>query len=108
MQHLVIDLDFLVDTQAVRNIHDKDAIEESLIRLVVLELVPLALVTVRHDDASVRKGGDCLSAVVVPLLRCHQQWVQGLDVCLEHLSKVHQALVGAVQATGITIGVRVI
>ncbi len=58
-----------------------------------------------HDDAGEGDRADVLGADVVALLRGGEQGVQHLDRRLEHLDEFEHALVGAVEAAGIAVGV---
>ena len=53
-------------------------------------------------------GADILRADVVALLRRGQQGMQHLDRRLEHLDEFEDALVGAVEAAGIAVGVGIV
>ncbi len=94
-QQLLVDLHLFADAQAVRHLHDVDAVEEGLVVLVVAEGLPLALVAVREHDAVEGDGAEAFGALVVAFLRGGQQRVQHLDRRLEHFHELEQALVGA-------------
>jgi hypothetical protein len=51
LQQLLVDLALLGGAQAVRHLDDRDAVDERLVVLVVLEALPFGLVRVREDDA---------------------------------------------------------
>ena len=55
-----------------------------------------------------RDGADILGADVVAFLRRGQQRVQHLDRRLEHLDELEQSLVGAIEAAGIAVGIRIV
>ena len=62
----------------------------------------------RENDAGERNGADILGADVVALLRRGQQRVQHLDRRLEHFDELEHALVGAVEAAGVAVGVGIV
>ena len=105
---LLVDLLLFPDTQAVRNLDHIDAVDEGFVGLVVLEGPPFGLVRVRQDDAVERDRADILGPDIVAFLRRRQKRVQHLDRRLEHLDEFEHALVGAVQAARIGVGVWVI
>ena len=107
-EQLLVDLDLFADPQAVGHLDDVDAVEEGLVVLVVLERLPLGLVRVREHDAVERDRAEALGALVVAFLGGGEQRVQHLDRRLEHLDEFEQALVGAAQAAGVAVGVRVV
>ena len=76
--------------------------------LLALEALPFGLVRVREDDAGERDGADILGADVVAFLGRRQQRMQHLDRRLEHLDEFENALVGAVEAAGIAVGVGIV
>ena len=61
-----------------------------------------------EDDAGERNRTDIFGTDVVAFLRRGQQRVQHLDRCLEHLDEFENALIGAVEAAGIAVGVGVV
>ena len=105
---LLVDLLLFGHPQAVRHLDDVDAVDEGFVVAVVLEALPLRLVRVGHDDALERDGADILGADVVAFLRRGQQRVQHLDRRLEHLDEFEDALVGAVQAAGVAVGIGIV
>ncbi len=108
LEQLLVDVDLFGDPQAVGHLDDVDPVEEGLVVAIVAERLPLALVGVGQHDAIEGNRAHALGGVVVAFLSGSQQRVQHLDRCLEHLDELHQALVGSTQATGETVGVRII
>ncbi len=53
-QQLVVDLDLVADTQAVRHLHDVDTVDEGFVVLVVAETVPFRFVGVRQQNTGER------------------------------------------------------
>ena len=76
--------------------------------LLDLKLCHSDFVRVREDDAGERDRADILGADIVAFLRRRQQRMQHLDRRLEHLDEFEDALVGAVEAAGIAVGVRIV
>ena len=76
--------------------------------LVGLEALPFGFVRMRENDAGKGNRSDIFGADIIALLRRRQQRMQHLDRRLEHLDEFEDALVGAVQAAGIAVGVRII
>ena len=62
----------------------------------------------RENDAGEGNRADILGADVVAFLGRRQQRVQHLDRRLEHLDEFENALVGAVEAAGIAVGVGIV
>ena len=108
LDQLLVDLLFLGHTQDVRNLDDADAVDEGFVVLVGLEALPFGLVRVRQHDAGEGDRTDILGADVVAFLRRGQQRMQHLDRRLEHLDEFEHALVGAVEAAGIAVGVGIV
>ena len=107
-QQLAVDLRLLGGAEAVRHLDHADAVEERLVVLVGLELLPLGLVGVGDDDALIGHGADVLGADVRAFLRRGQQRVQHLDRRLEHLDELEDALGRAVQPARVAVGVGVV
>src|SRR5271166_670389 len=105
---LLVDLLLLLHAQAVRHLDYIDAVDEGFVVSIVLEALPLRLVGVGHDHARERDRADVLGADVVAFLGRGQQRVQHLDRRLEHLDELEDALVCAVEAARIAVGVRVV
>ncbi len=105
---LLVDLLLFRDPQAIRNLDDADTVDEGLVVLVGLEALPLGLVRMRQHDAGEGDRADVLGADVVAFLRRRQKRMQHLDRRLEHLDEFEDALVGAVQAAGIAVGVGIV
>src|SRR5262245_11417925 len=110
---LLVDLHLLGEAQVVGDLHDDDAIEDGLVRVVGLELLPLGLVRV-GDDA----GVDVDHAVTAGrgndlLLRRGDHGVEVLGLVLEDLDELDDAAVADVQRAvqvedaGITLAVEV-
>ena len=99
-QQLVVNLALFGNPQAVRHLDHRDAVEEGLVVLVVLELLPFRLVRVGEDDALEGEGAEGLGAQVVAFLGCGQQGMQHLDGRLEHLDEFEQSLGRAVEPAG--------
>ena len=62
----------------------------------------------RENDPGKGDRADILGADVVHFLGRGQQRVQHLDRRLEHLDEFENALVGAVQAAGVAVGIRIV
>ena len=62
----------------------------------------------RENYAGEGNRTDVLGADIVAFLRCRQQRVQHLDRRLEHLDEFEDALVGAIEAAGIAVGVGIV
>ena len=101
-------MNFLLrDPQAIRHGDHIDAVDEGFVVLVRAEALPLRLVGMGHDDPGERDRADVLRADVIAFLRRREQRMQHLDRRLEHLDELEHALVGAVEAAGIAVGVRI-
>ena len=105
---LLVDLLLFGDAQAVRHLDDADTVDEGFVVLVGLEALPLGFVRVRKNDAGEGDRADILGADIVAFLRRREQRVQHLDRRLEHLDEFEHALVGAIEAAGIAVGVRIV
>ena len=94
--------------EAVGHLDDADAVEERLVVLVVLEVLPLRFIGMGEHDPLERQGSKVLGARVIAFLGRRQQRMQHLDRRLEHLDEFQQALRRTVEAAGIAVGVRVV
>src|SRR2546421_216063 len=108
LDQLLVDLLLLGDAQAVRHLDDADTVDEGLVVLVGLEALPFGLVGVGENDAGERDRADILGPDIVAFLRCRQQRMQHLDRRLEHFDEFENALVGAVEAARIAVGVGIV
>src|SRR5215831_16397189 len=108
LDQLLVDLLFLGHAQNVRHLDDADAVDESLVVLVALEALPFGLVRVREHDAGEGNGADVFGADVVAFLGRRQQRMQHLDRRLEHLYEFKDALIGAVEAARVAVGVGIV
>src|SRR5438132_3378235 len=108
---LLVDLDLLGQTEVVGDLHDDDAVEDRLVGVVGLELLPLGLVGVGEDH-----GIDVAQAVPTRrrdhlLLRGGDHGVQVLGLVLEDLDELAHAAVadvdGAVQVEHARVALRV-
>src|SRR2546426_347085 len=108
---LLVDLDLLGQTEVVGDLHDDDAVEDRLVGVVGLELLPLGLVGVGEDH-----GVDVDQAVPARrrdhlLLRGGDHGVQVLGLVLEDLDELAHAAVadvdGAVQVEHARVALRV-
>src|SRR6266478_1128461 len=93
---LLVDLDLLGQTEVVGDLHDDDAVEDRLVGVVGLELLPLGLVGVGEDH-----GVDVDQAVSARrrdhlLLRGGDHGVQVLGLVLEDLDELAHAAVADV------------
>src|SRR6185369_9136705 len=108
LDQLLVDLLLLGDAQAIRHLDDADAVNEGFIVLVGLEALPFGLVGVGENDAGERDRADVLGPDIVAFLRRRQQRMQHLDRRLEHFDEFENALVGAVEAARIAVGVGIV
>src|SRR3954467_2501059 len=108
LDQFLVDLLLLGDTQDVRHLDDADTVDEGFIVLVGLEALPFGLVGVGENDAGERDRTDVLGPDIVAFLRRRQQRMQHLDRRLEHFDEFENALVGAVEAAGIAVGVGIV
>ena len=108
LDQLLVDLLLLGDPQAVRHLDDADAVDEGFVVLVGLEALPFGFVGMRENDAGEGDRADILGADVIAFLRRRQQRMQHLDRRLEHFDEFENALVGAVQAARIAVGVGIV
>ena len=107
-EQLVVDQRLFGDAQAVGHLDHADAVEERLVVLVVLELLPFRFVGMGEDDALIGQRAEVLGAGVVAFLRRGQQRMQHLDRRLEHFDEFEQPLGRAVEAAGIAVGVGIV
>ena len=108
LEQLGVDLRLLVDPQAVGHLDDADAVEERLVVLVVLELLPFRFVGMGEHDALEGQGAEVLGAGVVAFLGRGQQRVQHLDRRLEHFDEFEQPLRRPVEAARVAVGVGIV
>ena len=108
LDQFLVDLLLFGDAQAVWHLDDADAVDEGFVVLVGLEALPFGFVGMRQNDAGERDRADVLGADVVAFLRRRQQRMQHLDRRLEHLDEFEDALIGAVEAAGIAVGVGIV
>src|SRR3546814_17208269 len=83
-QQLLVNLPFLRGTEAIGNLDDIDAVNEGVVVLVVIEILPFGLVGVRHDDPGEGNSANILRTEIVALMRRGQQRVEHLDRRREH------------------------
>nr|GEU28494.1 hypothetical protein [Tanacetum cinerariifolium] len=107
-QQLVVNLDLVVDAQAVRHLDDVDPVQERFVVAVVTEGFPFRFVRVGQDDAVERNGAKALGPLVIAFLRGSEQRMQHLDRRLEHFDEFHQALVGQAQPARIAVGIGIV
>ena len=108
LEEFGVDHRLLGHPQAVRHLDHADAVEERLVVLVVLELLPLGLVGMGEHNALVRQGADVLGARVIAFLGRGQERMQDLDRRLEHLDEFQETLGRSVEAARVAVGVRIV
>src|SRR5208337_870793 len=108
LEEFCIDHRLLSDAEAIGHLDHANAVEERLVVLVVLELLPLGLVRVGEHDALERQRAEVLGAGVVPFLGRGQKRMQHLDRRLEHLDEFQEPLGRSVEAARVAVGVRVV
>ncbi len=98
LEQLGVDHRLLGHPQAVRHLDDADSVEECLVVLVVLELLPLELVGMGEHDALERQRAQVLGAGIVAFLGRRQKRMEHLDRRLEHLDEFQEPLGRSVEA----------
>src|SRR5208337_2429528 len=97
LDDLLVNLNFFRQAQVVRHLHDDDSIEDRLVGVVGLELLPLGLVRMRddagidvHHSVASRRGNHFL-------LRCRDHRVQVLGLVLENFDELDDSAVADVE-----------
>jgi hypothetical protein len=108
LDQLLVDLLLFGNAQTIGHLDDADAVDEGFVVLVGLEALPLGFVGVGEDHAGERYRADILGADIVAFLRRCEQRMQHLDRRLEHFDEFKHALIGAVEAAGIGVGVGIV